>query len=74
MLDGRLRKFFEDVVLAEQIFVIDGETKVGKVIDAAAEDDGAAVSIKGFVRFALGEGVEREEKDFAAEAAQQLGN
>jgi elongation factor Ts len=74
MVDGRLRKFFEEVVLAEQIFVIDGETRVGKVIEAAAEDIGAAVAIKGFIRFALGEGVEREEKDFAAEVAQQLGN
>ena len=74
MVDGRLRKFFEEVVLAEQVFVIDGETKVGKVIEAAAEDVGAPVAIKGFIRFALGEGVEREEKDFAAEVAQQLGN
>jgi elongation factor Ts len=72
MVDGRLRKFFEEVVLTEQVFVIDGETKVSKVIEAAAEDVGAPVSIAGFVRFALGEGVEREEKDFAAEVAEQL--
>ena len=74
MVEGRLRKFFEEVVLAEQVFVIDGETKVGKVIEAAAEDVGAPVAITGFIRFALGDGVEREEKDFAAEVAQQLGN
>ena len=74
MVEGRLRKFFEEVVLAEQIFVIDGETKVAKVISAAAEDVGAPVAIAGFVRFALGEGIEREEKDFAAEVAEQLGS
>ncbi len=74
MVEGRLRKFFEEVVLAEQVFVIDGETKIGKVIEAAAEDVGVPVAITGFIRFALGDGVEREEKDFAAEVAQQLGN
>jgi elongation factor Ts len=74
MVEGRLGKFYEDVVLAEQVFVIDGETKVGKVIEAAAEDVGAPVAIAGFVRFALGEGIEREEKDFAAEVAEQLGS
>ncbi len=74
MVEGRLRKFFEEVVLAEQVFVIDGETKVAKVIAAAAEDLGAPVAIAGFVRFALGEGIEREENDFAAEVAEQLGS
>lgn len=72
MVEGRLRKFYEEVVLAEQTFVIDNETKVAKVIEEAANDVGAPVSIAGFVRFALGEGVEREEKDFAAEVAEQL--
>jgi elongation factor Ts len=74
MVEGRLRKFYEEVVLAEQVFVIDGETKVAKVIEAAAGDVGAPVAIAGFVRFALGEGIEREEKDFAAEVAEQLGS
>ena len=74
MVEGRLRKYYEDVVLAEQVFVIDGETKVAKVIEATAEDVGAPVAIAGFVRFALGEGIEREEKDFAAEVAEQLGS
>ena len=74
MVEGRLRKFYEEVVLAEQVFVIDGETKVAKVIEATAEDVGAPVAIAGFVRFALGEGIEREEKDFAAEVAEQLGS
>ena len=73
MVEGRLRKFYEEVVLAEQTFVIDNETKVAKVLENAAKDLGAPVSVAGFVRFALGEGVEREEKDFAAEVAEQLG-
>lgn len=73
MVEGRLRKFYEEVVLTEQVFVIDGETKVGKVLQDAAKDVGAPVKIAGFVRFGLGEGIEREEKDFASEVAAQLG-
>ncbi|HEX7007760.1 MAG TPA: translation elongation factor Ts [Alphaproteobacteria bacterium] len=70
MVEGRLRKFYEEVVLLEQTFVIDGETKVGKVVEAAAKAAGAPIEIAGFVRFALGEGIERDQGDFAAEVAQ----
>ncbi|MBL26609.1 MAG: elongation factor Ts [Rhodospirillaceae bacterium] len=73
MVEGRLRKYYEEVVLTEQIFVIDGETKVGKVVEQAAADIGAPVKIAGFVSFVLGEGVEKEETDFAAEVAAQVG-
>jgi elongation factor Ts len=73
MVEGRLRKYYEEVVLSEQVFVVDGETKVGKVIEAAAKEVGAPIAIAGFTRFGLGEGIEREEKDFAAEVAAQLG-
>ncbi len=73
MVEGRLRKFYAEVVLSEQVFVIDGETKVAKVIEAAAEEFGAPVALAGFVRFALGEGIEREEKDFAREVAERRG-
>ncbi|MGE0652028.1 MAG: elongation factor Ts, partial [Alphaproteobacteria bacterium] len=69
-----LRKFYEDVVLTEQVFVIDGETRVSKVLENAANSVGAPVRIAGFVRFGLGEGIEREQKDFAAEVAAQLGS
>ena len=72
MVEGRLRKFYEDSVLLEQVYVIDGESKVGKAIEAAAKDVGGAVTVKGFVRFALGEGLERKQTDFAAEVASQL--
>ena len=69
MVEGRLRKFYEEVVLLEQVYVIDGESKVRKAIDELANEVGAPVELTGFVRFVLGEGVEREEGDFAAEVA-----
>jgi len=69
MVDGRIRKYYEEVVLLEQVFVMDGETKVSKVVEAAAKDVGAPVKLVGFIRFALGEGIEKEETDFAAEVA-----
>lgn len=69
MVEGRLRKFYEEVVLNEQTFVIDGETKVSKVVEAAAKEIGAPVALAGFVRFTLGEGIERREDDFADEVA-----
>jgi elongation factor Ts len=70
MVEGRLRKFYEDVVLLEQTFVIDNETKIAKAVEAAGTEAGAPVEVTGFVRFALGEGIEREESDFAAEVAE----
>jgi elongation factor Ts len=73
MVEGRLRKFYEEVVLLEQTWVIDGESKVQSALEAAAKDAGAPIAVKGFVRYALGEGIEREEKDFAAEVKATLG-
>lgn len=73
MVEGRIRKYYEEVCLVEQVFVIDGETKIAKVVENAAKDVGAPVKLTGFARFALGEGIEKEEKDFAAEVAAQLG-
>ena len=63
MVEGRLRKFYEESVLLEQVFVIDGETKVGKVIENAAGDVGAPIEFAGFARLELGEGVEASEDD-----------
>ena len=74
MVDGRMRKYYEEVVLAEQAFIMDTDKSVGKVLEEAVGDIGAPVACSGFVRFALGEGVEREDKDFAAEVAQTLGD
>jgi len=72
MVEGRLRKFYEEVVLLDQVFVIDGESRVGKVVEAAAKGAGKPIRVAGFVRFALGEGVERQPSDFAAEVGAQL--
>jgi elongation factor Ts len=72
MVEGRLRKYYEEVVLLEQIFVIDGETRIAKVVEAAAKEAGAPIKIVAFARFALGEGIEKEQADFAAEVAAQL--
>jgi len=72
MVEGGLRKFHQEVVLLEQAFVMDGKTKVSKVVDDAAKLVGAPVRITGFLRFALGEGIEKKSEDFAAEVAAQL--
>jgi elongation factor Ts len=73
MVEGRLRKYYEEVCLLDQVFVIDGETRVSKVVEGAAKEVGAPVKIAGFVRFQLGEGIEKEESDFAAEVAATAG-
>src|SRR3546814_18192121 len=67
MVEGRRRKFYEEVVLLEQVYVIDGETKITKVLDAAAKAVGAPVAIAGYARIQLGAGIEPGEQDFAAE-------
>jgi len=72
MVEGRLRKYYEEVCLLEQTYVVDGENKVRKVLEQAGKDAGGDIKIAGFVRLQLGEGVEREEKDFAAEVAETL--
>ena len=75
MVEGRLRKFYEEVVLSSQVFVIDGETRISKVLENAAGDVGAPVELTGFARFELGEGVDKgEEADFAAEVAAAVSN
>ena len=73
MMEGRMRKFYEETVLLSQTFVIDGETQVSKVIEKAAKELGAPVAIEGFVRFQVGEGIEKVESDFADEVAQMAG-
>ncbi len=72
MVEGRLRKFYQDVVLTEQTWVIDGESKVAKVLEQAGNDVGAPVKVAGFIKYVIGEGIEREETDFAAEVAAQV--
>lgn len=72
MVEGGLRKFHQEVVLLEQLFVIDGKSRVSKVVEDAGKEGGAPVRLAGFLRFALGEGIEKKSEDFAAEVAAQL--
>ena len=72
MVEGGLRKFHQEVVLLEQLFVFDNKTRIGKVVDQAAKQVGAPVRIAGYLRFALGEGIDKRSEDFAAEVAAQL--
>ncbi|MBN9514662.1 MAG: elongation factor Ts [Alphaproteobacteria bacterium] len=72
MVEGGLRKFHQEVVLLEQAFVMDGKTKISKVVEEAAKQVGAPVNLAGYLRFALGEGIEKKSEDFAAEVAAQL--
>ena len=73
MVEGRLRKYYEEVVLLEQIFVVDGETRVRAAIETAGKAAGADITVAGIARFGLGEGIERKAEDFAAEVAATLG-
>lgn len=69
MIEGRIQKFYKDVALLSQVFVIDGESTVEKAVKAAEKDVGAQIKVTGFVRFALGEGIEKKEENFAEEVA-----
>ncbi len=73
MVEGRMRKFFEESVLLEQAFVVDPDKRVKEAVHAAAKEAGTPIEITGFVRLALGEGVEKGPDDFAAEVAQLAG-
>lgn len=73
MIEGRIRKYYEEVVLLEQLYVIDGKTKISQVVLDAGKDVGAPVKVTGFVRFQLGEGIEKATSDFAAEVAAAAG-
>ncbi len=74
MLEGRMRKFYEEVCLLDQTFVIDGETKVEKVLEEASKESGAAISVAAFGLFVLGQGIEKKKEDFAAEVAAAIGD
>lgn len=69
MVQGRLRKYYEESVLLEQVYVLDTDIKVGKAVEAAAKEAGVEIEIAGFVRYNLGEGLEQKEDDFAEEVA-----
>jgi elongation factor Ts len=74
MMEGRMRKFYEESVLMSQTFVIDGETQISKVVEKASKDLGTPVTIESFVRFQVGEGIEKVDSDFAGEVSKMAGN
>ena len=73
MVEGGLAKFRKEHALLTQLFVMDNKTPVAEVVAAAAKDAGTGIALKGFVRFQLGEGIEKKQDDFAAEVAAAAG-
>jgi elongation factor Ts len=73
MIAGRMNKFFQEVCLLKQAFVINPDLTVEKAVKEAEAGVGAPVTVSGFVRLAVGEGVEKEVEDFAAEVAKTMG-
>ncbi len=69
MIIGRMNKFYQEVVFVEQTFVIDGETKISKVVENAAKEAGTDIKLTGYVRLELGAGIEKTVDNFAAEVA-----
>jgi elongation factor Ts len=69
IIEGQINKFFGEICLLEQAFVIDPDQRVGKVVEALAKEVGGEVGLTRFTRFQLGEGLEKKEDDFAAEVA-----
>ena len=72
MVEGRISKFFSEITLLDQTWVMDGESKVSQVIESIEKEMSCNIVIKDFKYFILGEGIEVEKKDFAAEVAEQI--
>jgi elongation factor Ts len=73
MVDGAIAKFRKENALLSQLFVMDGKTPVAEIVASAGKDAGAAITLTSYVRFQLGEGIEKAESDFAAEVAAAAG-
>ena len=73
MVDGAIAKYRKENALVSQLFVMDGKTKISDVVAAAAKEAGSPIALTDYVRFQLGEGIEKEESDFAAEVAAASG-
>ncbi len=69
MVEGRIRKFYEEICLTEQAFIMDTDKTVAEAVAAAAKEAGTEIKLTAFARVQLGEGIEKEETDFAAEVA-----
>lgn len=72
MVEGRVRKYYDEVVLEEQVYIMDSDKKVKQVVADAAKELGTDIKIKDFICFKLGEGLQKKEEDFAAEVEAQL--
>ena len=75
MIEGRVNKELKEICLVDQVYVKaeDGKQTVGKYLEAVSKEVGAKVSVKKFIRFETGEGLEKKNEDFAAEVAAQMG-
>ncbi|MDQ7018119.1 MAG: translation elongation factor Ts [Robiginitomaculum sp.] len=74
MVEGRLRKFYQEVVLLNQAFVMNPDQTVAQLVEAAAEEMGTPISLSSYSRMGLGEGIEKKAEDFAAEVAAVAGS
>ena len=74
MIIGRLNKEMKEICLLDQVYVQDSDYTVGKYVEKVAKENGANVTVKKFVRFETGEGMEKKEENFAEEVAKQMGN
>jgi len=73
MVDGAVKKYAKENALLSQLFVMDNKTPIADVVAAAGKEAGKEITLKDYVRFQLGEGIEKEESDFAAEVAAAVG-
>jgi elongation factor Ts len=69
MVEGKMQKFYEQVVLLHQLFIIDGKTKIADLLENFGKENGGKVAIKAYVKYVLGEGIEKEETNLAEEIA-----
>jgi len=74
MVEGRMRKFYEENCLLEQAFVIDPDNSVSKTVENTAKEIGADIKVTGYLRYELGAGLAKKEEDFAAEVAAAAGS
>ena len=74
MVEGRLVKFYEQSVLTQQLFVIDGKTRISDFLEQEGKRLGSEIKITGYVRYELGEGIEKKEENFAKEVAEAMGS
>ena len=73
MVEGRIKKYYKEVCLVDQVWVRDGEKTISKYVEEKSKEVGSPITVKSFVRFERGEGIEKVDEDFAAEVAKQMG-